>query len=75
MNIDVLILCALGANALATVGVLVMSWKNATKIEIVHKATNSMREQLVSVTASDSFQKGETTGAARERDRAASNSR
>jgi hypothetical protein len=57
--IEWIILGALTANAAATVGLLILSWKNSAKIEVVHLATNSMREQLVSVTASDSFQKGE----------------
>jgi hypothetical protein len=56
--IEIIILVALATNALATVGVLLLSYKNSSRIEVIHKATNSMREQLVAVTASDSFQKG-----------------
>ena len=33
--------------ALAAVGAFVLSWHNSRKIEIVHRATNSMKDQLV----------------------------
>lgn len=43
----------------------------AEKVEVIHKATNSLTEQLVESTASDSLQKGRTQGAADEKSRAA----
>jgi hypothetical protein len=56
---DQLVIAALAVNALATVGVLLLEWRNSRNIQTIHLATNSMREELVRVTASDSFQKGE----------------
>jgi len=50
--------------ALAAVGGLIISWSNSRKIEEVHKATNSMKDELVAVTKSDAFQTGITEGRA-----------
>jgi len=36
--------------ALAAVGALLMSWRTNRKVEIVHKATNSLTERLVETT-------------------------
>lgn len=44
--------------ALAAVGGLIVSFLNRKKIEIVHKATNSMKDELVALTAKSSFQEG-----------------
>jgi hypothetical protein len=40
----------------------VLSWKNIAKTEQVHKATNSMKDELVAATKSASFQAGRTAG-------------
>lgn len=42
----------------AAVGGLIISWLNRRKIETVHKATNSMKDELVALTAKSSFQEG-----------------
>ncbi len=46
--------------ALAAVGGLLMSWSNSRKIQEVHEATNSMKDELVAATKSDAFQTGVT---------------
>jgi hypothetical protein len=44
--------------ALAAVGSCILSWRNSRKIEQVHKATNSMHDQIVAVTATSSRAQG-----------------
>lgn len=46
---------------------VVVAMINTRKIEIIHKATNSMKDELVKVTQSDSFQKGHAAGVADEK--------
>lgn len=56
---------------LASMTAAVLSFRNtlqiervADKVEIVHKATNSMKDQLVAVTRSDAMQTGHAEGRA-----------
>jgi hypothetical protein len=39
-----------------------LSWKNGARIEQVHKATNSMKDELVASVRKQSRQKGRTDG-------------
>jgi len=44
--------------AAAAIGSCVLSWRNSRKIEEVHKSTNSMKDELVAVTAKSSKAEG-----------------
>lgn len=41
---------------------LILGVINRNKIELIHKATNSMKDALVEVTRSDALQEGHTAG-------------
>lgn len=62
----VAIIAAVPPTVVSLVAVVVALIGNR-KIEVVHKATNSMKDQLVAVTKSDSFQKGHAAGVADEK--------
>jgi hypothetical protein len=40
----------------------ILGFRNSSKIEQVHKATNSMKDELVAATKSSAFQAGQTSG-------------
>jgi hypothetical protein len=50
--------------ALAAFGAFVLSWRNARKIEQVHKATNSMMDKLVETTKTEAHAAGLKEGRA-----------
>lgn len=62
----VAIIASVPPTIVALVG-LVVTILNSRKIEVVHKATNSMADKLVAAAKSDSFQKGHTAGVADEK--------
>jgi hypothetical protein len=55
------------ATLVAAIGTLLMSYRNSTKIEAVHLATNSMKDELVRATASASKAEGLEQGRAEQR--------
>ena len=46
------------ATLITSIGSVLMSWRNSKKIEVVHLATNSMKDQLVSEVRTASLLKG-----------------
>ena len=46
------------ATLVASAGAFILGWRNANKIEQVHIATNSMKDELVAVTAKASHAEG-----------------
>lgn len=44
--------------AIAAVGAFLNSWRNSRKIEIVHKATNSMKDELVAAVGTAEHARG-----------------
>ena len=46
------------ATLIAACGAILIGWWNAAKIEEVHKATNSMKDELVAATAKSSKAEG-----------------
>lgn len=52
---------------IASLATLFVAIKTARKVEVVHLATNSMKDALVTTTKSDAFQKGHTAGVADEK--------
>lgn len=48
--------------ALAAIGSCAISWRNSRKIEKVHKLANSMKDELVAVTAKSSKAEGKAEG-------------
>ena len=46
------------ATLIAACGAILIGWWNARKIEEVHKATNSMKDELVAATAKSSKAEG-----------------
>lgn len=55
------------ATLTAAIGTVLISWNNSTKIEQVHVATNSMKDQLVAATASASHASGVEQGRAEQK--------
>jgi len=55
------------APTLGSIATLYVSIKNGTKVDEVHKATNSMKDALVATTRSDALQEGRTAGLAEAR--------
>lgn len=53
----------------ASIAAVLISLNTQAKVEVVHKATNSLTERLVSVTKSDALQEGHTKGVADEKAR------
>ncbi len=62
------VIVALGTLA-ASVGAMLLSWKNHTKLETVHKEFNGMKAELVTSTARASFAEGEASGVSKEQKR------
>lgn len=62
---DLMKIALLGA--LMQLVTLYFQWRIAQKVEIVHKATNSMVDKLVNVTRSDALQEGKAVGKAEEK--------
>ncbi len=44
--------------AIAALGALYLGWRNSRKLEIVHKATNSMHDEIVGLTRRDGIVEG-----------------
>ncbi len=52
------------ATLVAAVGALLVGWRNSARIEAVHVATNSMKDELVDLTAKSSKAEGNLAGRA-----------
>ncbi len=59
------------ATAAAAIGSLIASLRNAGKIEVVRHATNSMKDELVALTAKSAKAEGVLEGTEKEKERQA----
>jgi len=63
---DVALIITAGSGFVTALGGLFVSIRNARKIEEVHKATNSMKDELVALTRKDGIAEGIAQEKARE---------
>lgn len=63
----ILALIAAVSSMIASITAAVVAILTNRKVEMVHKATNSMKDELVAVTRSDALQTGRTEGIAEQK--------